>query len=257
MLQPVEEMIFDSNSTERYKNIFRHETELKWIKLLQTPFPLGFNDNIYHQGNISKMPDFDVFSLLDIRRRNRRSRGKRKNGNLKRKHKNKTFWTLTDLWKILKSGRHQMLSKLSSLSIASLRKLDEEANKFYDGKHDLYHTALLTRCYTQHALRPYIDSEMNHIRPFIKIPFINKGIDFIDLPSIFRDNTVESSIPDYFENKYHLLFVINIINLLEVHYSISINWLLILILILRHQIHEIVKIQNSVMNQQAILLQEI
>ena len=55
----------------------------------------------------------------------------------------------------------------------------------------------------------------------------------------------------------HLLFVINIINLLEVQYSISINGLLILILILRHQIHEIVKIQNSVMNQLAILLQEI
>ena len=194
-------MIFDSTSTERYKNIFRHGAELKWIKLLQTPFPLGFNDNIYHQGNISKMPDFDVFFLLVIRRRNRRSRGKRKNGNLNRKHKNKTFGTLTDLWKILKSGRHQMLSKLSSLSIASLRKLDEEANKFYDRKHDLYHTALLTRCYTLHALRPYIDSEMNHIRHFIKILFINKGIDFIDLPGIFRDNTVESSIPDYFENK--------------------------------------------------------
>ena len=42
---------------------------------------------------------------------------------------------------------------------------------------------------------------MNHIRPFIKIPSINKGIDFIDFSSIFRDNTVESSIPDYFENK--------------------------------------------------------
>ena len=33
MLQPVEVIIFDSNSTERYKNICRHETELKWIKL--------------------------------------------------------------------------------------------------------------------------------------------------------------------------------------------------------------------------------
>ena len=93
-----------------------------------------------------------------------------------------------------------MLSKLSSHSIASFRKLDEEANKFYDSKHDFYHTALLTQCYTKHALRPYIDSEMNHIRHFIKIPFINKGIDFIDLHSIFRDNTVELSIPDYFEN---------------------------------------------------------
>ena len=66
------------------------------------------------------MPDFDVFSLLDIRRRNRRSRGKRKNGNLKRKHKNKTFWTLTDLWKILKSGCHQMFSKLSSHALYML-----------------------------------------------------------------------------------------------------------------------------------------
>ena len=202
MLQPVEEMIFDSNSTERYKNIFRHETELKWIKLLQTPFPLGFNDDIYHQGNTSKMPDFDVFSLLAIRRHKRRSRGKRENCNLKSKHKNKTFWTRTDLWKILKSDGHQMLSKLSSLSIASLHKLDE----FYDGKHDLFHTALLTRCYTQHALRPYIDSEMNHIRQFIKIPFINKGIDFIDLPSIFGDSTVESSIPDFLKIRNHLFF---------------------------------------------------
>ena len=54
----------------------------------------------------------------------------------------------------------------------------------------MYDAALLTRCYTQHALRPFIDSESNHIRSFIKIPFINKGIDFIDLPSI----------PTYFQN---------------------------------------------------------
>ena len=70
---------------------------------------------------------------------------KRKNVNLKRKHKNETFWTLADLCKILKSGRHQMLSKLSSLSISSLRILDEEANKFHDRKHHFYQTALLTR----------------------------------------------------------------------------------------------------------------
>ena len=52
----------------------------------------------------------------------------------------------------------------------------------------------------QHALRPYIDSEINHIRHFIKIPFINKGIEFIDLSSIFRGNNVVSAIPSYFEN---------------------------------------------------------
>ena len=85
-----------------------------------------------------------------------------------------------DLNILLNSGRHQLLSKLASQSMSSLHKLDDEANKFYDGKHDLYEAALLTRCYTQHALRPYIDSEINHIRHFIKIRFINKGIEFID-----------------------------------------------------------------------------
>ena len=35
---------------------------------------------------------------------------------------------------------------------------------------------------------------------FIKIPFINKGIEFIDLPSIFKDRSVTSSIPAYFQN---------------------------------------------------------
>ena len=93
-----------------------------------------------------------------------------------------------------------MLSKLTSLSISSLRKLDDEVNKFYDRKHGLYKVALLTRCYTQHALRPYIDSEINHIRHSIKIPFINKGIEFIDLLSMFRNNNVISAIPLYFEN---------------------------------------------------------
>ena len=81
-----------------------------------------------------------------------------------------------------------MLSYLSSLPIAALRSLDTEANRFYDRNHQMYDAALLTRCYTQHALRSFIDSESNHIRSFIKIPFINKGIDFIDLPSIFRIN---------------------------------------------------------------------
>ena len=37
-------------------------------------------------------------------------------------------------------------------------------------------------------------------RHFIKIPFINKGIEFIDLHSIFKDNLVISSIPNYFNN---------------------------------------------------------
>ena len=64
----------------------------------------------------------------------------------------------------------------------------------------MYDAALLTRCYTQHALRPFIDSETSQKRHFIKIPFINKRIDIIDLPSILKDKYITSSIPDYFQN---------------------------------------------------------
>ena len=62
-LKNSENFTFFSNSTKRYGNILRHELELKWINLLQTPHPLGFNDNIYHEGNISRLPDFDIFSF--------------------------------------------------------------------------------------------------------------------------------------------------------------------------------------------------
>ena len=72
-----------------------------------------------------------------------------------------------------------MLSYLSSLPISVLRSLDTKANKFYDRTNRFYEAALLTRCYTQHALRSAIDSKINHIRHFIKIPFINKGMDLL------------------------------------------------------------------------------
>ena len=93
-----------------------------------------------------------------------------------------------------------MLYFLSSLPISVLCILDTAVNKFYDRNHQLYDAALLTRCFTQHALRPFIDSETNHKRHFTEIPFINKGIEFIDLPNIFKDRSVTSSIPTYFQN---------------------------------------------------------
>ena len=93
------------------------------------------------------------------------------------------------------------LSRLVTLSISSLRNLGIEDNKFYDRAHRLYDAAILTWCYTHYALRPYIDSEINHIRHFIKIQFVNKGIEFSNLPSVLKDKSVISSIPNYFENK--------------------------------------------------------
>ena len=187
----------------RFNTIKSLETELKWIKVLRSTPPLGFYDNIYQEGNSSKMPDFDVFSLLEIRKRKRRSHGKRQKGNDKRKRcaAQKSGTSLNNLSsKLREHGRHAMHSFPSSLPILFLCILDIEANRFYDRNHQMYEAALLTRCYTQYALRPFTDAEINHQRHFIKIPFINKGMDFIDLPSIFQDKSVTLSIPYYFQN---------------------------------------------------------
>ena len=95
-------------------------------------------------------------------------------------------------------ARDSMLTFLSSLPIFVLHIPDIEANKIFDSSYQLYDAAVLSRGFPQHALCPYIDSENNHKRYFIKISFINKGMDFIDLTSIFRDNSVVLSIPTYF-----------------------------------------------------------
>ena len=127
----------------------------------------------------------------------------KKTGNCKRKsHVQKLAnCTLRDLAGILDThGRHSMLSYLSLLPISVLCSLDTEANKFYNRSDRLYDAALLSRCYTQHALRPVIDSKIKHIRHFIKLLFINKGMDFIDFPSTVRDKSVQSTVPNYFKN---------------------------------------------------------
>ena len=86
------------------------------------------------------------------------------------------------------------------MPISVIRNLGLEANKLNDRANKLYKATLLTRCYVQHFLSPYIDSEVNHKRHFIIIPFINKGMEFNDLHSIFKDNLVISSIPNHFNN---------------------------------------------------------
>ena len=151
------------------------------------------------------MPDFwFFFSSLECKKRKSRSHGKRKNGNIKRKIcTEKRLNTSIKNLSIALNNRdcHGLFSFLGFLSISVLRNLELEANnKLYDRDNKLYKAALLARCCVQHFLSPYIDSEVNHKRHFIKIPFINKGMVFIGFHNIFKDNLVISSIPNYFNN---------------------------------------------------------
>ena len=108
---------------------------------MQSPFPLGFKDNIYHEGNISKMPDFDVFSVLECKKRKSRSHGKCKNGNIKRKicTEKRLNTSVKDISLALTNhGQHGLFSFLNSLPISVLRNLELEAIKLYDRANKLY-----------------------------------------------------------------------------------------------------------------------
>ena len=138
------------------------------------------------------------FYVLKCKKRKSRSHGKRKNGNIKSKicTEKRLNTSLKDLSIALNNhGRHGLFSFLSSLPISVLRNLELEANKHYDraNLNKLYKAALHTRCFVQHFLSPYIDSDVSHKRHFIKIPFINKGMEFIDLHRIFKDKDLGQS----------------------------------------------------------------
>ena len=80
-------------------------------------------------------------------------------------------------------------SCLVTLSIFSLRNLYIEANKLHDRSRQLLDESTC------------IDSEINRIRHFIKIQLVYKGVEFINLPSIFKSKYAMMSFPTYFKIK--------------------------------------------------------
>ena len=62
----------------------------------------------------------------------------------------------------------------------------------------------------QHALWSYIDSEINHSRQFTIIQFVNKGIEFINLPNIFKVNMLSLLFLLILKIRNHILLVIGI-----------------------------------------------
>ena len=87
------------------------------------------------------------------------------------------------------------LSRLVTLSISSRRNLPIEANKFYDTAHRLYDAALLTRCYIQHSLRPYIDVEMYFFGILSKINLSTKEWNPLTYPVYLEINLLSLIVP--------------------------------------------------------------
>ena len=82
---------------------------------------------------------------MECKKRNSKSHGKRKNGNIKLKlcREKSINTSLKDSAIVLNNhGRHKLLSFLSSLPISVLRNLELEAKKLYDRAKTLYRASL-------------------------------------------------------------------------------------------------------------------
>lgn len=172
-------------------------TELYWIKTLKTPYPLGLNDNIYGVGNISKL-SFNIFHIFPYKRRKRRSRGKRVNRNIRKRRK--CSCTLRELHALYLQSRHALLTKLSSLPVSSLLRIKQDASSIVLRSNPLYEVSSIVEQFINHRITPHIDNKEEHRRYFIKLQYVNKGLDFINLSSILRDKNVTKCIPSYFIN---------------------------------------------------------
>ena len=136
--------------------------------------------------------------IVTKKSRNRRSHGKRINRNKRKFHRNS--FSLSHLLTIFKNnGRHNLLNKLCTIPAIKLNSLLEECNSISHAS-PKYEVALLISAFCYHKLYPKIDKPEDHKRHFLKLPFISKGIDLIDLSSIFRDLKVTNKIPPYFDN---------------------------------------------------------
>lgn len=176
----------------------RKVVELNWIKKLQTVYPLGLNDNIMGIGNISKTNSVNIMDIVSKPLRNKRSHGRRVNRNKRKLHSVNT--NISDLITISKNnGRHQLLSRLCSLSATKLHNIFEECKtiSYFSPK---YETVQIIIAFCYFKLFPKIDSPNVHKKYFLKIKYIDKGIDFINIASILNDSVVKEKIPGYFEN---------------------------------------------------------
>ena len=103
-------------------------------------------------------------------------------------------------------GVHKIKTMLFSISLSKLRELQsfaQESTK-YDYESADYRVTAIILDTTQHRLFRPVRSDLlstDAKTHFIKLNFINKGIDAVNLQSILRSKSVTETVPTYFKEK--------------------------------------------------------
>ena len=260
------EKVYHSSENPTLLTSFRRTRELLQTKELDTAKPYGFNDQIKGVGTLSSISckKTNIYSLFNKQPRWKRSHGER-HYNKRAPQPDVAMSILVDLVDMTEKpeGVHKINTKLFSISFPQLRGLQElalESTNFDYSSAEYRVTAIILDIANYRLFRP-VRSDVPAEKPkhFMKIKFLNKAVDAINLPALLRSTSVTEKIPVYLEIKSHQLCHMNTLALLPakyltLHQSFQV-WMFLNISL----IHKLASVRNpsSAMNHMAMLSLEI
>ena len=181
------EKIYHPTNSPGLSTPLRKQREEFWIRKLGTAFPYGCNDNIRSIGNLSspRCNDVNVMNLFDKTPRRKRSHGTR--------HRNPSTIhdvTINDLLPFVQKplGIHHIRTKLFSLPLSKLHSIYKDCldKTVTDSNTPLYKLVAIVLDIGHNRLfkAAQIHQVPQESRPFLSLPFVNKGIDAINLGNI-------------------------------------------------------------------------
>ena len=202
------EKIYHNSGSPSLSTPLRRERELFWIKELGTAKPYGFNDQIKGVGTLSSTSckKMNVYTLFNKHQKRKRSHGKY-HYNKMAPHPESSIDALITLIDMIDQpeGVHKIKTHLFSMSLSQLPSLQEIAldstNTDFSSAEYRVTTTILD--ISHYRLFKHVKSDVPAEKPkhFMKIKFLHKGIDAINLPQLLRSQSVMDKIPAYFKDK--------------------------------------------------------
>ena len=203
------EKIYHSSENPVNIRLLRRLRELHWIKELGTAAPYGCNDQIKGVGTLSSpsCKHTNVLGIFNKQQRRKRSHGHR-HYNKKTPQLDSSIDTLVNLIDSIDQpqGVHKIETTLFSISLLKLHEQQSLAleSTNYDYESAEYRVTVIILDTAQYRLFRPVHSDIlstDAKTHFIKLDFINKGIDAVNLPSILRSKSVIETVPTYFKEK--------------------------------------------------------
>ena len=192
------EKIECTNASDQTLTKIRKEKEAYWQRMLQTMYPLGLNIRLKGVGDFH--PSQAMYLRFGYKRRLIRTHGRRKPKSQRVVHNVDIPFLLTLHNNLMNSPRytHYLKTYLYSIPRYQLSNISNDLPN-----HPNLDTLIKDMINLIAGLRLFSPVQVKEKlkREFFHLPFIDKGLDFINLSGILRSKEVVSKIPIYFQNK--------------------------------------------------------